>query len=42
MLPIIIAILISIGFINAPTEYYELSAQEQVEATVIVEDIYEF
>ena len=42
ILPIIISILISIGFISSPEEYHELDASEQQDAHIIVEDIYDF
>ena len=42
MIATIIAVLISIGYIGSPTEYYQMSPSEQQAAHVIVEDIHEF
>lgn len=41
IIPVIISILISIGYITTPEEYYEMDAQEQLDAHIIVDDLYE-
>lgn len=41
MLTTIISVLISLGYISSPTDYYNLSTQDQDQAHSIVEDLYD-